>query len=112
MRYARHFKHAVIGCMLLLGSLLPMAAQGIFSSGYNISRLDLSSGLPHSNVNHIFADSRGFIWVSTYGGGAVRYDGFSFVRPIADGGRQVVSNSCKGFAEDRHQRRKLNSSLT
>ena len=90
--------------MLLVGSLLPMAAQGLLSSGYNISRLDLSSGLPHSNVNHIFADSRGFIWVSTYGGGAVRYDGFSFVRPIADGGRQVVSNSCKGFAEDRHQR--------
>ena len=66
---------------------------------YNMSCLDLTSGLPHDHVNHIFVDSQGFVWVSSYGGGAVRYDGYSFKAP-----NQVDSRSCLGFAEDRHQR--------
>ena len=66
---------------------------------YNMSSLDLTSGLPHDHVNHIFVDSRGFVWVSSYGGGAVRYDGYTFQAP-----HQGDSRSCLGFAEDRHQR--------
>lgn len=87
-----------------------IVAQDYFTSHYNISSLDLASGLPHSNVNHIFADSNGFIWISTYGGGAVRYDGYSFLSPNAATAQtkrvktSPVSNSCKGFAEDGYQR--------
>ena len=66
---------------------------------YNMSRLDLTAGLPHDHVNDIFVDSRGFVWVSSYGGGAVRYDGYSFMAP-----QQGDSRSCLGFSEDRHQR--------
>ena len=44
---------------------------------YNVSILDMSSGLPHNWVNSVYEDSRGFIWVATYGGGLVRYDGYS-----------------------------------
>ena len=66
---------------------------------YNISCLDLTSGLPHDHVNHIFVDSQGFVWVSSFGGGAVRYDGYTFKAPV-----QGDSRSCLGFAEDRHQR--------
>ena len=66
---------------------------------YNMSCLDLTSGLPHDHVNHIFVDSQGFVWVSSYGGGAVRYDGYTFQAP-----HQGDSRSCLGFAEDRHQR--------
>ncbi len=71
---------------------------------YNVTSLDLSSGLPHNNVNDIFVDSRGFVWVSSYGGGAVRYDGYSFLAPRLTPRSGSISNSCKGFAEDRHQR--------
>ncbi len=71
---------------------------------YNMSRIDLNSGLPHNNVNHIFVDSQGFIWVSSYGGGAVRYDGYMFMRPRLMAKSGSISNSCKGFAEDRHHR--------
>ena len=76
----------------------------LFVERYNMSCLDLTVGLPHNNVNHIFVDSKGFIWVSSYGGDAVRYDGYMFMRPhlMTNGGS--ISNSCKGFAEDRHQR--------
>ncbi len=70
---------------------------------YNMSCLDLASGLPHNNVNHIFVDSQGFVWISSYGGGAVRYDGYTFMSPsfLSDKG---VSKACKGFAEDKHHR--------
>lgn len=86
--------------MLLTGSTV---AQGVLTDRYNMARLDLAAGLPHNHVNHIFADSRGFVWISTYGGGAVRYDGYTFKRLVA-GGLLASSNSCKGFAEDRFQR--------
>ena len=66
---------------------------------YNMSCLDLTIGLPHDHVNDIFVDSQGFVWVSSYGGGAVRYDGYSFKAPS-----QGDSRSCLCFAEDRHHR--------
>ncbi len=78
------------------------AAQSVLTDLYNMTCLDLSTGLPHNNVNQVFADSQGFIWISTYGGGVVRYDGYSFNRLEAKG--LMVSNSSKGFAEDGHRR--------
>lgn len=104
---------AVLVILLLQLLSVPVRAQqsqnvafqsDLFVERYNMSCLDLTVGLPHNNVNHIFVDSKGFIWVSSYGGGAVRYDGYMFMRPhlMTNGGS--ISNSCKGFAEDRHQR--------
>lgn len=78
------------------------AAQSMLTEQYNVSCLDLAAGLPHNHVNQIFADSQGFIWIATYGGGVVRYDGYSFARLEAKG--LMASNSCKGFAEDGHRR--------
>ena len=77
-------------------------AQGVLTDKYNVTCLNLASGLSHNHVNQIFADSRGFIWISTYGGGVVRYDGYLFMHLETKG--LVASNSCKGFAEDGHQR--------
>ena len=99
MRFRRWF---VLG--VLLGLLAgESVAQGVLTDRYNMARLDLAAGLPHNHVNHIFADSQGFVWISTYGGGAVRYDGYTFKRLLASG-LLAPSNSCKGFAEDRHHR--------
>jgi ligand-binding sensor domain-containing protein/AraC-like DNA-binding protein len=81
-----------------------VAAKDMLTDRYNITCLDLTAGLPHNNVNQIFADSQGFVWISTYGGGAVRYDGYSFTMPVLNRLTRLSSNSCKGFAEDRHQR--------
>ena len=81
MRFRRLF---VLG--VLLGLLAGVSvAQGVLTGRYNMTRLDLAAGLPHNHVNHIFADSQGFVWISTYGGGAVRYDGYSFERLVASG---------------------------
>ena len=78
-------------------------AQGLLER-YSMTNLDVSSGLPHNHVNDIFVDSKGFLWISCYGGGAVRYDGYTFMRPHLMTNSGSISNSCKGFAEDRHQR--------
>ena len=97
---------------LLIGSV---AAKNVLTDRYNMTCLDLAAGLPHNNVNQIFADSQGFVWISTYGGGAVRYDGYSFTMPVLIATphsdqrsekrlTRMSSNSCKGFAEDRHHR--------
>jgi len=89
---------------LLLMAAGRAAAQTELTNRYDVDCLNLATGLPHNNVNQIFADSYGFVWISTYGGGAVRYDGYSFMRPDVASLSHVASNSCKGFAEDRHHR--------
>ena len=45
-----------------------------------VSRLSRENGLPDQDINGIYFDSRGYAWLSTFGGGLVRYDGDSFIR--------------------------------
>ena len=71
-------------------------AANLLTDRYNVSFLDLSNGLPHNNVSDIFADSNGFLWISTYGGGLVRYDGYGVVSPQLD----LNSLSCRSVTED------------
>ena len=43
-------------------------------------RLTRQNGLPDQDVNRIYFDNLGYAWISTFGGGLVRYDGDSFIR--------------------------------
>ena len=45
-----------------------------------VGRLSRESGLPDQDINGIYFDSRGYAWISTFGGGLVRYDGDSFIK--------------------------------
>ncbi|MBQ8655752.1 MAG: helix-turn-helix domain-containing protein [Prevotella sp.] len=105
--------------LLMLMAVLtsPAVAQNTLLEQYVVSNIDLSTGLPHNRVNDIFADSNGFIWISTYGGGLARYDGYSFFRPGGGlsssqlgkpaslvQGRLEGSASCTSIAEDKAQR--------
>lgn len=45
---------------------------------YKINYLTADNGLAQNMVDHIFRDSRGFIWISTWNG-LDRYDGYEFV---------------------------------
>ena len=96
-------KRCLILLMLVLmtGSSL---AQKMLTEHYQMTMLDLQAGLPHNNVNQFFVDSRGFVWISTYGGGAVRYDGFSFMSIGLANPQGLYSNSCKRITEDRFHR--------
>ena len=44
-----------------------------------IERLSRDSGLPDQDINGVYFDSKGYAWISTFGGGLVRYDGDSFI---------------------------------
>ena len=99
MRGERNVIGGLVLCLLLL-LFGGRAGAGILTERYNVSYLDLRNGLPHDNVSCIYADSNGFIWISTYGGGLVRYDGYGMMQPLMN----LNSNSCKSIAEDRFHR--------
>ena len=89
------FRYIAVWVLLLLFG--GRAVSTVLTERYNVSYLDLKDGLPHNNVSAIFVDSSGFLWVGTYGGGLVRYDGYGMMTPVM----WLNSNSCKSIAEDR-----------
>ena len=68
---------AVFSCLMLIPGRLP--AQTGAEDYIVIDQLSRENGLPDQDVNGIYFDSRGFAWISTFGGGLVRYDGDSFI---------------------------------
>ena len=86
--------------LALLWVVVGMAQGAVLTERYNVSYIDLGSGLPHNNVSSVFIDSNGFLWIGTYGGGLVRYDGYGMMSPKM----LLNSNSCKNIAEDPFKR--------
>lgn len=87
----------IFACVL---SLTVWASGNILTERYNLSYINLENGLPHNNVSSLFTDSNGFLWIATYGGGLVRYDGYGMMTPTLG----LKSLSCKSIAEDRFKR--------
>ena len=83
-----------------LFSLSVFGSENMLTERYNQTYLDLTNGLPHNNVSALYKDSNGFLWVGTYGGGVVRYDGYGMLQPVLG----FKSLSCKSIAEDRFKR--------
>ena len=81
---------AVFLCFFAFPDRLP--AQTGTEDYIVIDRLSREKGLPDQDINGIYFDSRGFAWISTFGGGLVRYDGDSFLR--------FSSKTVPGFASD------------
>jgi len=48
---------------------------------FHLSHLDVEDGLPAPSIRAIHEDHKGFLWLGTFGGGLVRFDGKIF-RPI------------------------------
>lgn len=90
-------------CVILLTlwwTVVGLAQSAVLTERYNVSYIDLNSGLPHNNVSSVFIDSNGFLWIGTYGGGLIRYDGYGMMSPKM----RLNSNSCKNIAEDPFKR--------
>lgn len=80
-------------------------AQGGMPSRYNLSYLNMAAGMPNNFADDIFQDTYGFIWISTHGGGLVRYDGYNFVNfGLGTHGISLRSNSCRNVYEDTFKR--------
>ena len=72
------FLLTIFTCLILLPGRL--YAQTDAEDYIVVNKLSRQNGLPDQDVNRIYFDSRGYAWISTFGGGLVRYDGDSFIR--------------------------------
>ena len=69
----------IIYSVLLFAGWKSVHAQERFADRYNITYVTMNEGLPHNFIDDLYKDSRGFLWISTAGGGVSRYDGYEFV---------------------------------
>ena len=86
-----------IGLLLLPGSLL---AETEAEDYLVIRQLTRQSGLPDQDVNRIYFDSKGYAWISTFGGGLVRYDGDSFIKFSAKTDPEFINDFVNQCSED------------
>ena len=93
---------AVFSCLILFSGQL--FAQTEAEDYLVINRLSRENGLPDQDVNGIYFDSRGFAWISTFGGGLVRYDGDSFIRFSAKTNPEFASDFVNRCSEDAYER--------
>ncbi len=99
-----YIKHWLAACLLCVFGF-PSGAWAAFAEQFNVSQLNLSNGLPSNYVDDIYEDNLGFIWVSTHGGGLVRYDGYTYLYlGIGHSDLHLRSNYCRNVAEDRFRR--------
>ena len=69
----------ILSLIAALFITLSSFAQGSLPSRFNVSYLNMAAGMPNNFADDIFQDSYGFVWISTHGGGLVRYDGFNYM---------------------------------
>ena len=50
------------------------------AQNFDFKHYNVEDGLPQSQVNAIFQDSRGYLWVGTAGGGLCQFDGTNFIQ--------------------------------
>ncbi|MFH1321160.1 MAG: two-component regulator propeller domain-containing protein [Bacteroidota bacterium] len=68
-------------------------------SQHNLKTYSIEDGLSQSQVYSIFQDSRGNLWIGTYGGGVCKYDGRSFTKFTTKDG--LSNNIVYSIIEDR-----------
>ena len=70
-----------------------------YAQQYSFKTYTVANGLGSASINHIFQDSRGYIWFATQGGGVSRFDGKEFKNfTKADG---LIHNDVTYLAEDK-----------
>ncbi len=65
-----------------------------------VDRLTREDGLPDQDINGIYFDARGYAWISTFGGGLVRYDGDSFLTFSSKNGAKSMGDIVRQCRED------------
>src|SRR4051794_4774357 len=93
--------YKAIICTLLLGCILmPLSSYGQNES-LKFLHVGTAEGLSQINVNCIFQDSRGFMWIATRNG-LNRYDGYKFTtfRYDSKDNTSLSNNTVTDIVED------------
>ena len=91
--------------LLLLFSLTAVVkAQDNFAENYLFSYITVNNGLTNNFTDGIYKDSRGFLWISTVGGGLLRYDGYTFTAFNNRSAYPLKSNFIMDVVEDNFHR--------
>jgi two-component sensor histidine kinase/ligand-binding sensor domain-containing protein len=80
--------------------LLVLSSIRIDAQNFNYEKISVKEGLRQSQVNKIYSDSRGFLWLATAGGGVSIYDGVSFINYTENDG--LVGNIIIDITEDKN----------
>ena len=92
---------AVFMALSLPGSL---KAQTEAEDYMVVNRLTREDGLPDQDINGIYFDNSGYAWISTFGGGLVRYDGDSFLTYSSKTGSRSIGDIVRQCREDNYGR--------
>ncbi len=92
------FLLTIFSCLILLPGRLQ--AETAAEDYIVINRLTRQNGLPDQDVNRIYFDSKGYAWISTFGGGLVRYDGDSFIKYTAKTDPAFINDFVNQCCED------------
>ncbi|MBR2226194.1 MAG: hypothetical protein IJ884_10535 [Bacteroidales bacterium] len=93
---------AVFLCLLF--STTRILAQAGAEDYLVVNRLSREDGLPDQDINGIYFDEKGYAWISTFGGGLVRYDGDSFINFSGHDGSRSIGDIVSQCREDRFGR--------
>ena len=93
---------AVFICFAVPSELL--SAQTGTEDYMVINKLSRENGLPDQDINGLYFDDRGYAWISTFGGGLVRYDGDSFIKFSSKNDPETMGDIVRQCREDQFGR--------
>lgn len=93
-------KHLLLFVILTL--LLPFSLE-IHGEARRFSALKTQSNTPSSNINDIFADSYGIMWLATENG-LIQYNGYEYTKCEQESSAKVHYNNFRKIFEDSQQR--------
>lgn len=76
-----------------------LSGHYLFAQQYSFKNYTVAHGLGSSSINHIFQDSKGYIWFATQGGGASRFNGREFKNFTKTEG--LINNDVTFITEDK-----------
>jgi signal transduction histidine kinase/ligand-binding sensor domain-containing protein/AraC-like DNA-binding protein len=90
-------KHLFTAAIFAAIALINLNLQASRNAYFNFTHKD---GLPHNHIESVFRDSKGFLWIATYGG-ISKFDGHSFQNyTIFDTVCPLLSNTVFAVFED------------
>lgn len=97
-------KKTLLTLFLLFSLTAVSKAQDNFADNFLFSYITVNNGLTNNFTDGIYKDSRGFLWISTVGGGLLRYDGYTFTAFNNRSAYPLKSNFITEVVEDNFHR--------